>query len=352
MIRRKRLLTAVLVFSLVTSITAWGQSKPVLTVYTYNSFTSEWGPGPTLTKDFEAQCGCDLNWVSLEDGAALLARLKLEGKSTKADVVLGLDTNLTAEAKATGLIAPHGLDLSSLSLPISWNDADFVPYDWGYFAFVYDSQKLSDPPASLAELTDGKDSPKIVIPQDFELPRRQRGQIAMDGGWRRDRVPGREPLDQPSRDRRGEQGVAGVDQPHGGREVLRGDVLEQEAARPERQRGIHISVEVEGGQHDHSAAGHLGQDAAGGLQAVQDRHADVHQDHVGPQRARGRHRLGPVGGLAHHLDAAGGQYQPETGPDQRLVVGDQNAGHGRSSGMRARTRYPPPSRRRASRSPP
>jgi thiamine transport system substrate-binding protein len=163
MIRRKRLLTAVLVFSLVTSISAWGQSKPILTVYTYNSFTSEWGPGPTLAKDFEAQCGCDLKWVSLEDGAALLARLKLEGKSTKADVVLGLDTNLTAEARATGLIAPHGLDLSSLSLPIAWNDADFVPYDWGYFAFVYDSQKLSDPPASLAELTDGKDSPKIVI---------------------------------------------------------------------------------------------------------------------------------------------------------------------------------------------
>src|ERR1051325_4383279 len=163
MIRRKRLLTAVLVFSLVTSISAWGQSKPILTVYTYNSFTSEWGPGPTLAKDFEAQCGCDLNWVSLEDGAALLARLKLEGKSTKADVVLGLDTNLTAEAKATGLIAPHGLDLSSLSLPVTWNDADFVPYDWGYFAFVYDSQKLSNPAASLAELTDGKDSPKIVI---------------------------------------------------------------------------------------------------------------------------------------------------------------------------------------------
>ena len=53
MIRRKRLLTAVLVFSLVTSISAWGQSKPILTVYTYNSFTSEWGPGPTLAKDSE-----------------------------------------------------------------------------------------------------------------------------------------------------------------------------------------------------------------------------------------------------------------------------------------------------------
>ena len=40
---------------------------------------------------------------------ALLARLMLEGARTEADMVLGLDTNLTAEAAATGLFAPHGL---------------------------------------------------------------------------------------------------------------------------------------------------------------------------------------------------------------------------------------------------
>ena len=142
---------------------AFAEGKPVLTVYTYNSFTSEWGPGPALEKAFEANCACDLSWVALEDGAALLSRLKLEGKDTKADVVLGLDTNLTAETKATGLIAPHGADLSALALPIAWNDADFVPYDWGYFAFVYDTEKLPNPPRSLAELIDGKDAPKILI---------------------------------------------------------------------------------------------------------------------------------------------------------------------------------------------
>ncbi|MBI2254981.1 MAG: thiamine ABC transporter substrate binding subunit [Proteobacteria bacterium] len=142
---------------------AWADEKPVLTVYTYNSFTSEWGPGPVLEKAFEATCACDINWVALEDGAALLARLKLEGKNTKADVVLGLDTNLTAEAKATGLFAPHGTDVSALKLPITWADADFVPYDWGYFAFVYDSEKLKDPPKSLADLVDGKDGPKVLL---------------------------------------------------------------------------------------------------------------------------------------------------------------------------------------------
>ena len=81
-----------------------------LTVYTYESFTAEWGPGPQVEKAFEAQCGCDLKFVSVADGVALLSRVKLEGDETKADIVLGLDTNLTAEAKATGLFAPSGID--------------------------------------------------------------------------------------------------------------------------------------------------------------------------------------------------------------------------------------------------
>lgn len=155
--------SAATIFGTLLAGTAAAQEKPVLTVYTYNSFTSEWGPGPALEKSFETQCACDLTWVSLEDGAALLARLKLEGHNTKADVVLGLDTNLTAEAKATGLIAPHGIDLSGLALPVAWQDQEFVPYDWGYFAFVYDSEKLPNPPASLAALADGKEQPKILV---------------------------------------------------------------------------------------------------------------------------------------------------------------------------------------------
>lgn len=137
--------------------------EPSLTVYTYNSFVSEWGPGPMLEKTFEADCGCDLKWVALEDGAALLARLKLEGRHTKADIVLGLDTNLMAEAKATGLIAAHKANLTELKLPIAWSDVDFLPYDWGYFAFVYDSETLKNPPQSLADLIDGKETPKILL---------------------------------------------------------------------------------------------------------------------------------------------------------------------------------------------
>jgi thiamine transport system substrate-binding protein len=142
---------------------AGAADKPALTIYTYSSFTADWGPGPAVKKAFETGCACEVNYVAVEDGAALLTRLQLEGKNTKADIVLGLDTNLTAEATKTGLFAPHGMDLSGLKLPMAWNDPVFVPFDYGYFAIVYDKTKLAKPPASLAELIDGDPSQKILL---------------------------------------------------------------------------------------------------------------------------------------------------------------------------------------------
>ncbi|KAB2861859.1 MAG: thiamine ABC transporter substrate binding subunit, partial [Bauldia sp.] len=134
-----------------------------LTVYTYDSFTAEWGPGPAVEKAFEAECGCDVEFVAVADGVALLNRLRLEGRSTRADIVLGLDTNLTFEAKETGLFAPHGVSLERVDVPGGWDDDVFVPYDYGYFAFVYDSEAIATPPASLKELVEGGSDEKIVI---------------------------------------------------------------------------------------------------------------------------------------------------------------------------------------------
>jgi len=131
---------------------------PVLTVLTYDSFTSEWGPGPAVEAAFEETCGCDLQFVGAGDGAALLARLQLEGPRTDADIVLGLDTNLTAAARKTGLFAPHGIT-ADLNLPVAWDDADFLPFDWGYFAFVGNAGAAA--PTSLRALADS--DIKIVI---------------------------------------------------------------------------------------------------------------------------------------------------------------------------------------------
>src|SRR5215212_6451311 len=106
---------------------AKAQEKPVLTVYTYSSFSGEYGPGSAIKERFEATCACTLEWVESDDAGTLLARLKLEGAETKADVVLGLDTNLLADAKASGLFAPHGLSTEGLELPVAWSDDTFLP---------------------------------------------------------------------------------------------------------------------------------------------------------------------------------------------------------------------------------
>jgi thiamine transport system substrate-binding protein len=131
---------------------------PVLTVYTYDSFVSDWGPGPAIEAAFEEICGCDLQFVGAGDGAALLARIKLEGARTDADVVLGLDTNLTAAAKETGLFTTHSVT-ANYTLPIDWTDDTFAPFDWGYFAFVHNADVIV--PTNFQALADS--DMKIVI---------------------------------------------------------------------------------------------------------------------------------------------------------------------------------------------
>ncbi|MEH6825337.1 MAG: thiamine ABC transporter substrate binding subunit [Motiliproteus sp.] len=152
---------------LLTLLVCYGLAIPSfaadLTVYTYDSFVSEWGPGPQLEKAFEARCGCDLEFIAVEDGVSILNRLRIEKERTKADVILGIDDALIEETRREGLIQPHGLPLKGLKAELQWQDADFLPFDYGYFAFIYDSQKIPTPVASLKALIESNAS---VIYQD------------------------------------------------------------------------------------------------------------------------------------------------------------------------------------------
>ncbi len=139
------------------------EAKKRLTVYTYDSFTSDWGPGPRIKEAFEADCDCILDYVAIDSSVGVLSRLRLEGASSKADVVLGLDLNLMAEAKETGLFAEHGVAPEGLVLPLAWRDATFLPFDYGYFSFIYDTENLAAPPRSLRELVEAPDDLKIIV---------------------------------------------------------------------------------------------------------------------------------------------------------------------------------------------
>ncbi|MFC1502788.1 thiamine ABC transporter substrate-binding protein, partial [Pseudomonadota bacterium] len=54
-------LLPILSLSLLATGSAWA-SDNTLTVYTYSSFASDWGPGPAIKKAFEAQCDCNLEF--------------------------------------------------------------------------------------------------------------------------------------------------------------------------------------------------------------------------------------------------------------------------------------------------
>ncbi|MFW1710720.1 thiamine ABC transporter substrate binding subunit [Vibrio parahaemolyticus] len=145
----------------ITSTSAFA-AENTLTIYTYDSFAADWGPGPKIEQAFEAKCGCDINFVALDDGVSILNRLRLEGGNSKADIVLGLDNNLMAEAKKTGLLTEHNVDTANTVLPNGWSDTTFVPYDYGYFAFVYNKEKLANPPKSMKELVETRDDLKVI----------------------------------------------------------------------------------------------------------------------------------------------------------------------------------------------
>lgn len=149
---------ALLTFAL--AAPAIAEEVPILRIYTYDSFAAEWGPGPQLKAGFEKTCSCIVEFVATDSSIGALRRVQLEGDTSEADIILGLDTAVAGEARATGLFAPHGIDLSGL-LPPSPQDADFVSFDYGYFAFVYDKDLVPTPPTSFEEL--------IAMPEDFKI---------------------------------------------------------------------------------------------------------------------------------------------------------------------------------------
>ena len=57
-----------------------------LTIYTYDSFVSEWGPGPIIEKRFEEKYNINIELVAVDSAATLLNKIILLNKPS-ADLV-------------------------------------------------------------------------------------------------------------------------------------------------------------------------------------------------------------------------------------------------------------------------
>ena len=145
--------------TLAASLLATSAFAEPLTIYAPDYFGSDWGPGPAIKAAFEETCDCEIEYVTGD----LLPRLLLEGARTNADIAIGFNSDVTKKARDSGLFAPHNVDMSPLTLPLDWNDETFLPFNWGYTAFVYDNTKITNPPSSFAELVNSDEDWKIAI---------------------------------------------------------------------------------------------------------------------------------------------------------------------------------------------
>jgi thiamine transport system substrate-binding protein len=118
-----------------------------LIIYAYSSFAASWGPGPAIINEFKKQCGCEVKLIDIGDGGGLISRLKLEGKNTKVDVLIGLDQNSLEKISGSEL---------------GWKTKSFE-FDYGPLAFVYNSTVVMAPPTSLDDLLDPKWKGQILL---------------------------------------------------------------------------------------------------------------------------------------------------------------------------------------------
>ncbi len=138
-----------------------------------------------------------------------------------------------------------------------------------------------------------------------------------------------------------EQHMAGVDRADRAGQCLRVDVLVDVPGGAGPQRGDHGAVLGEAGDDEDPGPAALLLERAQRLDAVDAGHLEVHQDHVGVERAGPGDALGAVGGLADHLDVVLHlQEGAQAAADDLVVVDQQDADRGQ--GVRHRG---PPSRR-------
>ena len=135
------------------------ETSSVLTIYAPDYFISEWGPGPKIEEAFEKKCNCDLKFISGNP----LSKLMLEGKSTTADILIGLSSDNTLKARQLNLLDNINFDFSLPQLPINWKDSTFLPFDWSYVAFIFDNTKIKNPPKTFIELANDPRDYKIII---------------------------------------------------------------------------------------------------------------------------------------------------------------------------------------------
>ncbi len=134
-----------------------------ITVYAYDTFCGEWGSAGELIPLFEEETGIKVNLVSAGSSAEMINKLLLEGENTSCDVILGV-TDYMAQ-RVYDMLEPFNTPLlESIPTDLKFDpDNRLLPFDWGTFAFVYDSLSGVEEPTSLWDLTKDEYKGKVIL---------------------------------------------------------------------------------------------------------------------------------------------------------------------------------------------
>ena len=141
--------------------------KKELVVYTYDSFSGEWGPGPELARLFEEKTGISVVYSDCEDGVQILSKAILEKNEPYADVLIGIDNNLLERAKESGVIEAYKPSNAAVLKPgleeALGGEWLLTPYDYSPFAIIYNSLSDIEPPTCLEDLTKDIYKKKLIL---------------------------------------------------------------------------------------------------------------------------------------------------------------------------------------------
>ncbi|MGP1587874.1 MAG: thiamine ABC transporter substrate-binding protein [Treponemataceae bacterium] len=141
-------------------------SSKTVVVYTYDSFTAEWGMGPKVAKLFEEQTGYKVVFVTCSDGQEILSKAIHEKNKPYADVLLGIDNHLAKQAVQSGVIEnyrPKNAKNILVKNLTSQYDEALTPFDWGYFAIIFDTKSKITPPSCLEDLAKPEYKQAVVL---------------------------------------------------------------------------------------------------------------------------------------------------------------------------------------------
>jgi thiamine transport system substrate-binding protein len=136
----------------------------VLKIYSYDSFVS-YGLGKQAIPEFERQNNCKVELITAGDAGMMLNRLIMEKTNPQADIAVGIDNTFLQKALSKQVFEPYeAKNLKNIDKALVFDKSHHLtPFDYGYFAFVYDTQVIKNPPTTFGELQSAAYKGKIIL---------------------------------------------------------------------------------------------------------------------------------------------------------------------------------------------